>query len=178
MGDSATSGYITPSGTNAFDTELEDIFQSLIVGITNLSGKLVRPRWLPEPLAMPEIGVNWCAYAVRSMRSDAGPVFIQNDEDTQSVRHEEIEVLLSFYGNQGQSYASIFKDGLGIPQNIAQIRQHKIKFVGTSEIITAPDLLNQQYVHRYDLVATFRRKTERVNAIKKLLDYQVNINRN
>ena len=92
-----------------------------------------------------------------------------------SVRHEGIELTLSFYGNHGQSIANIFKDGLTIPQNIAQLRQQKIKYIGCSEIVTAPDFLNQQYVHRYDLVASFRRKTMRKYAIKTFNSFEIKI---
>ncbi len=45
MGDSATGGYINPSGGSAYDQELEDIFQTFIVGITSLPGAMVRPRF-------------------------------------------------------------------------------------------------------------------------------------
>jgi hypothetical protein len=41
------------------------------------------------------------------------------------------------------------------------------------KIITAPDFLNQQYVHRYDLVATFRRKTKRTYAVKTFKSFQI-----
>lgn len=175
MGDSATGGYIPPSGSVAYDQDLEDIFHELIAGITSLAGSLIRPRWQEEPPPMPAIGTNWCAFAVKSTTADAGPYFEQHTDDMDSIRHEELELMLSFYGNNGQSIANIFKDGLGIPQNIDQIRQHKIKFVECSDIRPAPDFLNNQYVHRFDVVATFRRKTKRTYAVKTFLDYQINI---
>lgn len=175
MGDSTIDEYISPSGIVAHDQELEDIFQIFIVGITSLPGQFVRPRWQPEPPSMPAIGTNWCAFAVRSIALDNGPYFEQHTDDMDSIRHEELELMLSFYGNNGQSIANIFKYGLGIPQNIDQIRQHKIKFNGCSDIRAAPDFLNNQYVHRFDVVATFRRKTKRTYAVKTFLDYQVNI---
>ena len=175
MGDSATGGYIPPSGLATYDQALEDIFQALIVGITSLQGQFVRPRWQEEPPPMPKIGVDWCAFAIKSTTADAGPYFEQHDENMDSIRHEDLELFLSFYGHHGQSIANIFKDGLGIPQNIDQIRQHKIKFVGCSDIRAAPDFLNNQYVHRFDVVATFRRKTKRTYAVKTFLDYQINI---
>ncbi|WP_151713372.1 phage neck terminator protein [Acinetobacter bereziniae] len=178
MGDSATGGYIPPSGSVAYDQELEDIFQPFIAGITALQGKWVRPRWQEEPPPMPTIGTDWCAFAIKSITPDDGPYFEQHDEDMDSIRHESLELLLSFYGKHGQSLGNIFKDGLAIPQNIAQLNQYKIKYVGCSEITTAPDFLNQQYVHRYDLVATFRRKTKRTYAVKTFKSYQIDTHRN
>ncbi|WOE32175.1 MULTISPECIES: hypothetical protein [unclassified Acinetobacter] len=170
MGDSATGGYISPSVIVAHDQNLEDIFQELIVGVTSLTGKFVRPRYQEEPPPMPKVGTDWCAFAVKSIIPDDGPYFQQNAEDMDSIRHEEIELFLSFYGHNGQSLANIFRDGLAIPQNIAQIREHKIKFVGCGDLRTAPDFLNNQYVHRFDVVATFRRKTKRTYAVKTFLD--------
>ncbi len=175
MGDSAKDGYLQPNGAVKYDRELEDVFQAFIVGITSLKGQFVRPRYQEEPPPMPAISTDWCAFAIKTITPDDGPYFQQNDEDMDSIRHEEIELFLSFYGNNGQSFANIFKDGLAIPQNIAQIRKHKIKFVGCGEIRTAPDFLNQQYVHRYDVVATFRRKTKRTYAVKPFLGYQIKI---
>lgn len=179
MGDSATGGYIAPSGSVAYDQNLEDIFQAFIVGITSLQGQFVRPRWQEDPPPMPEKGQNWCAFGVKSTQPDDGPYFNQNDnESMDSIRHESIDLVLSFYGNSGQSFANIFKDGLGIPQNIAQLREHKIKFIGCGEIITAPDFLNNQYVHRYDLTATFGRKTTRTFAVKSFASFEIDFKNN
>lgn len=94
------------------------------------------------------------------------PYFDQHDEDATSIRHEDVEVALSFYGNNGQKFAKLFIDGTAIPQNIDQLKLNKIKFIGVTDVITAPDLLNEQYVHRFDVTATFRRKTERTYAVQ------------
>ncbi|WP_179995591.1 hypothetical protein [Acinetobacter sp. YH16053] len=178
MADSTSDGYIPASGVVQNDQGLEDIFQGLIVGITSLQGKMVRPRWQNEPPPLPKISENWCAFGVKNTRSDDGPYFQQNKEDMDNIRHESIEVLLSFYGPQGQHYANLLKDGLGIPQNIAQIRAHKIKFTGCGEILTAPDFLNNQYVHRYDMTATFNRQVKRSYAIETFESFQINLKRN
>lgn len=178
MADSTSDGYIPASGVVQNDQGLEDIFQGLIVGITSLQGKMVRPRWQNEPPPLPKISENWCAFGVKNTRSDDGPYFQQNKEDMDNIRHESIEVLLSFYGPQGQHYANLLKDGLGIPQNIAQIRAHKIKFTGCGEILTAPDFLNNQYVHRYDMTATFNRQVKRSYAIETFESFQINLKHN
>jgi len=170
MSNSALGGYIAPGAGAAYDQKLEDIFQAFIAGITLLPGDLIRPRWQEKPLPLPEAGTDWCAFAVKSVMQDDGPYFSQHDESMDSVRHESLELFLSFYGLHGQSFAGAFKDGLCIPQNVDQLSQFKIKFTGAGEMITAPDFLNNQYVHRYDVTASFRRKTSRTYAVKAFAD--------
>lgn len=185
MNTSATGGYILPDGGAVpNDQELEDIFQGLIRGVTGLAGKMVRPRFQTIPVNMPEVGVDWVAFGIKTQRTDDGPYFDQNDEDAEAIRHEEIELALSFYGDHGQHYARLFIDGTAIPQNIAQLKQHKIKFIGVSQLLTAPDLLNEQYVHRFDVTATFRRQIKRTYPIKtfqsfqSFQSFQINLERN
>jgi hypothetical protein len=147
MIDSTVDGYIPPVGVVEYDQELEDVFQGLIVGVTSLQGDLVRPRWQQDPPPMPAIGENWCAFGVKTIRSDDGPYFHQNAEDMDSVRHESIELTLSFYGNHGQSIANIFKDGLTIPQNIAQLRQKKSNISGAVKSSLRPIfLINSTFI--------------------------------
>lgn len=161
MSSSATGGYISPSGVVLYDQQLEDIFQAFIVGVSGLPSDMVRPRWQKVPPPMPDVGVDWVAFAVKVVKPENSPAFMQDTDSTTAIRHEELDLFFSFYGNNGQSFANILKDGLAIPQNIAQLRTQKIKYVECGEITSAPDFLNNQYVHRYDLVATFRRQTER-----------------
>ena len=178
MNDSTQDGYVGVSGIVSSDQGLEDIFQGLIVGVTSMAGKWVRPRWQNEPPPLPAINQDWCAFGIKEISSDDSPYFHQNDKDMDAVRHEQISLFISFYGPLGQHYASLFKDGLAIPQNIAQLREHKIKFIGCNEILTAPDFLNNQYVHRYDLTATFRRSILRKYAIRRLESFQINLKHN
>ena len=176
MNTSATGGYILPDGGAVpNDQELEDIFQALIKGVTGLSGQMVRPRFQVKPPPVPAVGVDWVAFGIKSQRLDDGPYFDQHDENASSIRHETIELILSFYGNNGQRFAKLFTDGTAIPQNIDQLKPHKIKFIGVSDVLTAPDLINEQYVHRYDLVASFRRKTKRTYAIKTFNSFEIKI---
>lgn len=86
---------------------------------------MVRPRFQRDPPPFPEIGEDWCAFAVKSIIPDDGPYFDQKDETIDSIRHEELTLFLSFYGDHSQSIANVLKDGLGIPQNIAQLKAQK-----------------------------------------------------
>lgn len=157
--------YIIPSGDVLYDQSLEDIFQAFIKGVTGLPGKMVRPRYQNPPPTMPNVGENWVAFNVKSTFADDSPSFAISLTENKSSRHEELELFLSFYGEQGAHYANLFKDGTAIPQNIANLKPNKINFIECRKILMVPDFLNQQYVHRYDVVAIFTRRTSRSYAL-------------
>ncbi|WP_217284496.1 phage neck terminator protein [Pseudomonas nitroreducens] len=76
---SASGGYLTPAGApTPADEALEDILQPMVVGITGLPGKMVRPRWQPGNPKQPEPNVNWCAIGVMHTKQDANPA-IEHD---------------------------------------------------------------------------------------------------
>ena len=169
MGDSATGGYIPAVGGNGYDDVLEDEIQTMISGITGLEGHYVRPRWQPEPPPMPSIGTNWCAFGITRITPDDGPYFAQYQDDANVMRHETIEVAVSFYGAQGQQFGHVLRDGLTIWQNTSALQN--MRFIECGELISIPDFLNQQFVHRFDMRVIFRRKTSRNYAVKSLLGF-------
>ncbi len=176
MNTSATGGYLLPDGEAIpNDQLLEDILQGLIVGVTGLSGEWVRPRFQTEPLPIPKITQDWVAFAVQNQTPDDGPYFEQSENQT-SIRHERLEVFLSFYGPNGQMYANRLVNGLAIPQNMDQVFKHGIKFVEVGRVLTAPDKINEQYVHRFDVTAVFNRKTKQAHLIKTFQDFEIKIN--
>ena len=150
---------------------LKIFFQAFIKGVTGLAGSMIRPRFQEKPLPVPAVGVDWVAFGIRTQRPDDGPYFEQHDENATSIRHEVIDMALSFYGNHGQHFAKLFVDSTAIPQNVNQLKPHKIKLIEVGDVLTAPDLVNEQYVHRFDVTATFRRKTERTYPIKTFRGY-------
>lgn len=180
MNTSATGqNYILPDGGAVpNDQELEDIFQDFIVGVTGLDGALVRPRFQRESPPMPSIGVDWVAFGIKSQTVDDGPYFEHHAENTTAIRHEEIELFLSFYGDHGQHFSKFFIDGSAIPQNIAQLKHHNIKWMEVGNVMTAPDLLNGQYVHRFDVTTTFRRQTKRSYPIRTFKSFEIQFKTN
>ncbi|AOY96854.1 hypothetical protein BKK79_35770 [Cupriavidus sp. USMAA2-4] len=170
MNDSSTGGYLSPAAVSPplEDAELDAVFQQMVVGITGLPGNMVRPRWQPTVPKQPEPSVNWCALGITVQTSDAGPAISHDPagegSDT-SVRHQEIDVLASFYGPNAKQYAQQLVDGLGIPQNLEQLKANDMQSVAEGSIRGAPDLLSEQWVRRYDVVLSFRRKITRTYAV-------------
>lgn len=170
---SATGGYLSPgSPLPPEDAALDAIFQQAIVGITGLDGTLVRPRWQAVVPQQPEPSTNWCAFGI----TDTGPAdfpAVEHDGigDGASMlhRHEEITLLASFYGPGASGNAKTLRDGLYLSQNREALQAAGIDLIGTDDIRAAPDLINQQWVRRFDLPLNFRRHAVRTYPILNLL---------
>lgn len=160
------------------DDALDAAFQKAIAGITGLPGNMVRPRWQPTPPKQPEPSVNWCAFGVQSQKADDGP-YIEHipagDGKDAYTRHEQIDVLATFYGPASQANAALLRDGLGISQNIEQLKLDGIAFVEAGPIRPLPELVNQQWIKRRDIALVFRRKTARDYAILNIVSADVGV---
>jgi hypothetical protein len=180
MADSSTGGYLSPAVASPplEDAALDALFQQMIVGITGLPGSMVRPRWQPTVPKQPEATVNWCALGITVQTPDAGPSITHNpagDGSDTYVRHEAIEVLASFYGPNAKQCAHQLLDGLAIPQNLEQLKANDMQSVDTGEIRPAPDLVNEQWIRRFDVMLNFRRKVTRSYAVLNILSAGVTI---
>lgn len=168
-------------------TELDALFQRLIVGLTALPALMVRPRWQPTLPKQPERDANWCALGVEAVTADAGPAiglsagqlddnFVLDESQLGPMgyqRHETIEVLASFYGPLGQRYAAQTRDGLGIVQNVQSLIDEDAVFVSTGAIVSVPELINQLWFKRYDLPMTFRRKVTRTYPTNRITSAEI-----
>ncbi|NSX05089.1 phage neck terminator protein [Cupriavidus gilardii] len=178
MNDSSTGGYLAPVAASPplEDDALDDLLQEMVAGITGLPPTMVRPRWQPTVPKQPEPSVNWCALGITAQENDAGPA-IQHDPtgDGSDVyqRHQEIELLCTFYGPGAKGYAQRLVDGLAIPQNSEQLGLNDMKFVSVGTIRAAPDFVNQQWIRRYDVTVALRRKITRTYPVLNLMSAQV-----
>lgn len=175
--DSSTGGFLSPAVASPppEDAALDAIFQQMIVGITGLPGNMVRPRWQATVPKQPDPTVNWCALGITVQDPDDGPAIIHNGSGNGSdtyIRHEQIDVLASFYGPAAKQYAHQLSDGLAVPQNLEQLKAQDMNSIDTGAIRAAPDLFNEQWIRRYDLTLTFRRKITRTYAVLNILTAQ------
>lgn len=176
MSDSASGGYLAPSSDSpAEDDALARQLQAMVVGITGLPGAMVRPRWQPTPPAQPAITVDWAAIGVTRQRpvDHIGAIVHRSDADgglgaDELQRHEEIELLASFYGPNAQGFASRLRDGLSIGQNREALAAQDIAFVACGEIVHAPELVQTRWRRRADLAVTLRRQITRVYPVRNL----------
>ncbi|WP_334067261.1 LIC_12616 family protein [Burkholderia cepacia] len=173
MNDSSTGGYLAPAvdASPAEDDAFDDLVHDLIAGVTALPHDLVRPRWQPTVPKQPEPSVDWCAFGVQEQEPDAGPAIHHDgtgDGHDTYIRHQDVDVMCTFYGPRAKGYAQRLADGLAIPQNREQLQLQDMAFVGVGPIRAAPDLVNQQWVRRYDMSVTLRRKITRSYAVLNL----------
>ena len=176
--DSTAAGYLQPVGTAPpEDAYLDAIFQQMIVGLTGLPGNMVRPRWQPTVPKQPEPTANWCAVGVMDIEPDPY-AYEQESADglsTTLIRHEIIPVLCSFYGPNGRAFASQARDGIQLSQNNAMLDLHEMGLVEASRITAAPELVNQQWIRRFDLTMRIRRRIVRTYQVLSVLSAQATV---
>lgn len=163
-----------------YDLDLDLIFQTLVARITRLPGSLVRPRWQPTvgKVPTPDPGTDWCAIGITTIDPDANP-YIEHFGDglgsDEYVRHEQIALFATFYGAHAAHYAMLLRDGLAVPQNSENLLGYGIRVVSCDRARSAPELYNQQWVRRYDMGVTFRRKVARTYRILNIIDAPVEL---
>lgn len=163
--DSSTGGYLSPVAPSSalFDAALDAVLQQMVAGITGLPGPMVRPRWQPIVPKQPEPSVDWCAIGVVSFDPSDYPAESHDGtgggSDTQQA-WEEFTVLASFYGPAGMLNASLLRRGVYVAQNREPLQAAGMDVVDAGKTTTAPDLVNQQWVRRFDIPLRLRRKVQ------------------
>lgn len=177
MADSSTGGYLLPTDTILTDDALEDLLQSVVVGITGLPGPMVRPRWQDPPPSLPPVTADWCAIGAIEFRTTGTAAFehLPDADDGLGVdeltRWEHFDVIASFYGPNSQRYASRYRDGLQVAQNReAMWLNGNIVVQATLDLENRPDLRNDQWVGRYDVRTTFARAITRTYTVRNLVE--------
>jgi len=171
---SATGGYLSPAAS-ALPLEgdaLDALLQSMVVGITGLPGAMVRPRWQSVVPKQPEPSVDWCAIGITTGERTDYPVESHNgtgDGSDLLQRWEEFTVLASFYGPNAMSFADLLRDGIYVPQNREAMQAQGMDLIDAGSRTTASDLVNQQWVRRYDLPVRIRRKSERTYPVLNIV---------
>ena len=107
------------------------------------------------------------------MQEDANPAYIQGDESAAQWSHETVDTLCCFYGPRGMSVATQFRDGLFVSQNNDELKAIGLTLLDCGRIFNLPELINNQWVRRYDIAVRLRRKVIREYDIKSLVDASV-----
>ncbi|BDH45756.1 bacteriophage protein [Salmonella enterica subsp. enterica serovar Choleraesuis] len=164
------AGYLAPVDTSpAYDEALEREISRWIRAVSGLPDKMAIPRWTDPQPQIPAQGTNWCGFGIVDIQADDTPAIVSAGADAdQQWRHETIVVLCCFYGPAGQATVTQFRDGLMVAQNNAELNRTTLTYLDCSRITPAPELINNQWVRRYDINVTLRRKTVRSYGIRSL----------
>jgi hypothetical protein len=167
--DSSIAGYILPTTTTpVFDEAFEDFLHDVFAGVTGIDGKLVRPRFQPEPPNFPAFGTDWLAFGVTGEVPDTfGYEEHRPDGEGYDLtqRHEIVNVLLSFYGPNASANRSFLTDGLQIEQNRAALMAASVGVVACGGPMRAPVLQKERWLNRVDMTVTLRREIRRTYPI-------------
>lgn len=160
---SATGGYLRQTTGPLDGIDFRRFIGTVLVGITGLDAKLVRPTWQQNPPPIPDIDIDWLAFGQTNRRGDADAYQFESDDGltTTQLRHEECDFLLTFYGPNCLDIAGMLRDAFDITQNQEQLQLAGMAMVDLTEIIHAPELINDRFFDRADMTMTIRREIRR-----------------
>ncbi|MGU3521580.1 hypothetical protein ACLBW2_00535 [Enterobacteriaceae bacterium C23F] len=175
--DSTTRGYLTPVGDGPkYDEELEREISRWIRGVSGLPAALVFPRWTDPQPDIPNNGITWCGFGITTVPQPLSQSDVQvSDEESEQWTWELVTVICCFYGPKGSGTASIFRSGIFVEQNNAELNRVGMSVREAGTIYSLPELINNQWVRRYDLTVTLSRKNIRTYNIKSIADGNVAI---
>ncbi len=160
---SATGGYLKPT---AQILNVQQFIQTVISGISGIDGKLVRPKWQPNPPIQPEATVNWIAFSVVESPSDANAFVGMDAAGVETLQRQEyLTVNCSIYGPDCYDISGTLRDGFQIPQNLAALKAVKMGFMGVGIPNRTPDLVNEKWIPRVEMPIQLVRMIQRVYPI-------------
>jgi hypothetical protein len=177
-------GYIAPVAPLPIYAEtLENVFHDLIQGVCGIAdGSLVRPRWQPEPVNQPAFSTDWVAFGIQTYNADTF-AYVKHDPagnggagESELQRDEQLRVLMSFYGPNGDALETRFRDGLQIEQNRVNLGVQGVKLVQLLEATQLPALLMDKWVRRIDVAGLFNRRITRRYTVGTLVSSTVALN--
>ncbi len=171
------SGWLTPLNSEAvYDDALVEQLQQWVSGITGLPAASVIAAGPVKTSSAFTAVENGCAIAVSTLSSTGAPV-IQNQEEGNAElwRYELIECDITFYGPEGQRYATRLRDGLTISQNIDELNRFDISAENCGDITSSFETTDNISLRINQLRVRLNRKTVRLYGIKSLVETPFNL---
>ncbi|MBS0893958.1 hypothetical protein JK211_07910 [Tatumella sp. JGM130] len=168
--DSTQAGYLTEQSTDAvYGDDLDRLLSRWFKGVSGYPDGMVRARWQQTQAPLLSSLTDWCAFGVTGIRGDYSVAMSAVDSESDDLfRHESIDCLASFYGPAGMSMATAFRDGASVEQSNETLKASGMTLQQIGDAINFPELINNQWVRRYDVAITVRRKVTRNYAIRSI----------
>lgn len=180
--DSTAAGYLTPPagpvGTqdNAFEDFLHDVF----AGLLGMTGDLIRPRWQLEPANMPDFSTgDWMSFGIMDINPDqyAYVNHIPDSNGSDEIQlNEDVTVLISTYGPNAMKNLKLIRLGLQVDQNREVLRTNQVGLTSFSRMRAAPSLVNDRYLHRWDMEMFLRRLDRATYTVENLVSVSETLN--
>jgi hypothetical protein len=160
---SATGGYLQQVAGPLEGLDLRRFIGTVLVGVSGFAPEMVRPAWQQNPPPVPNIDTNWMAFGITARRADNDPYQVEKDDGlrTLMLRHEELDIMLAFYGPDCLQKAAEVREGFELTQNTESLLLAGMAYIDLSDIIHAPELVNDRYFVRADTTLTIRREVRR-----------------
>lgn len=164
MNNSTTGGYLIPESTTALPKSLTlvQFIQTVISGISGITGSLVRPEWQEDPPKQPSLKTDWIAYGiVNETPTPNSYVWVDSSGNNISQRQSKLEIQCSIYGPNAQENADILRDGLQIQQNLSALSFANMGFTTAGPVSHIPDLVNEKWINRVMMSIFLQREIQR-----------------
>jgi len=160
---SATGGYLQQVAGPLEGLDLRRFIGTVLVGVSGFAPEMVRPAWQQNPPPVPNIDTNWMAFGITARRADNDPYQVEKEDGqrTLMLRHEELDIMLAFYGPDCLQKAAEVREGFELTQNTESLLLAGMAYIDLSDIIHAPELVNDRYFDRADTTLTIRREVRR-----------------
>jgi hypothetical protein len=89
--------------------------------------------------------------------------------------HEELEVLVSFYGPHAKRNLGVLRGGLRIEQNLYAVKASGLSLINMDRGHRAPEFINQQWNNRWDSLLFFRRMVARTYAVNNIVSAEIDL---
>jgi len=173
------AGYLTPTdGTPPlYGDALIDLFGDFLSGLTAIPRDTnIIPAWSEEPPSIP--AGDWAAIAVTVADGNPYAQNVHNPGDgtiagfqgsDTVTRQEELALECSFYGPNAYANMALFRDGMGVMQNLDTLRAAGIVLISCGSAQAVPSLVKEKWLNRIVITARFRRGVSRTYSILDIL---------
>lgn len=182
-----SGSYIQPQDAPPLEGQaLTQFLQAWFVGLSGIDPTLVRPRWQADPSNIPTAGEFWAAFGIRKRLADTYGI-VEHLPNANGglgadlrMRHETIDILISFYdlgvNGYADALAALVADNVLIEQNRWPLDQNGFGVYEVKDATPVPSLFKERWQYRVDLSVTLRRQIRRTYPIYNVEKFQSTFN--